>query len=186
MRKEKQLLLDEMKGQIDRQDSFVIMKYAGLSANKANEFRNQIAKVGGNVEFVRKRVLIKAAKEQGIELNLDLLPGHIGLVFSGNDALETAKCVFKFGQDEKTVQVVGGRFEGQLYNAADMEMLSKLPSKDEMRSQFLATLEAPMSHTLSVMEAIMSSVVYCLDNMCKKESNEENAEAEVSTENQSL
>jgi len=178
MRKEKQLLLDEMKGQIDRANSFVIMQYAGLSANKANDFRNQIAKVGGNVEVVRKRVLIKAAKEQGIELDLDLLPGHVGLVFGGNDPLETAKCVFKFGQDEKTIQVIGGRFEGQLYNAADMEMLSKLPSKDEMRAQFLATLEAPMSHTLSVMDAIMCSVIHCLKNKCEKESSGEEASSE--------
>ena len=180
MRKEKQIILDEIKGQINNKDSFVIMQYAGLTANKANEFRNQIAKVGGNVEVVRKRVLIKAAKEQGIDLNLDLLPGHIGLVFSGNDALETAKTVFKFGQDEKALQVIGGRFEGQLYNAADMEMLSKLPSKDEMRSQLLATFEAPLTHTLSVMEAIVASVVYCLDNKCKKEN--ESSE-EVSSEN---
>ena len=39
MRQEKQLLLDEIKDQIEQFDSFVIMRYLRLNANKANEFR---------------------------------------------------------------------------------------------------------------------------------------------------
>ena len=170
MRKEKQLLLDEIKGQLDANGSFVIMQYQKMSANLANHFRNEMAKMGSSVEMVRKRVLLKAAGVAGINLDLNALPGHISLVFSGNDVLETTKAVFKFGRENaKVVQVLGGRFEGKLYNAADIEMLSKLPSRDEMRAQFLGTLEAPMSQTLAVMEAILSSVVYCLDNKCKQE-----------------
>lgn len=171
MRKEKQLLLNEVKGQLDQfQGSFVIMSYIGLSANKANEFRREIAKNGGNVEVVRKRVLIKAAEASGVNLNLDTLPGHIGLVFMGKDPIETTKVVFKFSQDtNKAIEVVGARLDGQLYNAADIETLSKLPGKDEMRAQFLGTLEAPMSQTLAVMEALLTSVAYCLDNKVKQE-----------------
>ena len=171
MRQEKQLLLDEVGWQIKKSGSFVIMRYLGLTANKANDFRGSIAKQGGAVEVVRKRLLIKAAQTAGIDLDLNTLEGHIGLVFAGKDPLETAKTVFKFSEEnDKAVKVIGGRFEGQLYNAADMEMLSKLPSKDEMRAQLLSVLEAPMSHTLSVMDAVLASVVYCLDNKAKKES----------------
>jgi large subunit ribosomal protein L10 len=173
MRKDKQLLLDEVQGQIDPAGSFVIMSYSKLKANTANNFRRGIAKMGGSVEVVRKRVLIKAAEAAGVKLDLDQLPGHIGLVFAGNDPIETTKFVFEFSdKNEKTVSVVGGRFEGQMYSGADVEKLSKLPSKDEMRAQFLATLEAPMSQTLAVMEALMTSVVYCLDNKIKQENPE--------------
>lgn len=173
MRKDKQLLLDEVKGQIDKTGSFVIMSYSKLAANSANSFRRGVAKMGGHVEVVRKRVLIKAAKEAGVDLALDQLPGHIGLVFAGKDPIETTKFVFEFSEkNEKAVSVVGGRFEGQIYTGADVEKLSKLPGKDEMRAQFLATLEAPMSQTLAVMEALLTSVVYCLDNKVKQENPE--------------
>lgn len=169
MRKEKQLLLDEVKNQISQFDSFVIMRYLGLSANKANEFRREVAKGGGSVEIVRKRVLIKAAEAAGIVLDLATLPGHIGLVFAGKDPVETTKLVFKFSQEnEKTIEVIGGRFEGQLYGADKVEMLSKLPGKDGMRALLLATLEAPMAQVLAVMEALLTSVVYCLDNKSKQ------------------
>lgn len=169
MREEKQLLLDEVRKYIDANDSFLIMSYQGLTANKANEFRGNISRKGGVVEIVRKRILVKAAEVAGITMDLKTMQGHIGLIFGGSDPLETAKFVFKFGEENgKAIQVIGGRFEGQLYNAADMEMLSKLPNKDEMRAQLLSVLEAPMSHTLGVIDAVLSSVVYCLDNKSKQ------------------
>lgn len=171
MRDEKQLLLDEIKGQITQYNgSFVLMRYLGLSANKANEFRREVGKTGGNVEIVRKRVLIKAAEAAGVALDLDALPGHIGLVFSGKDPIETTKVVFKFSQEtNNAIEVIGGRIEQQLYSGADIEALSKLPGKSEMRAQLLGTLEAPMAQTLAVMEALLTSVAYCLDNKAKQE-----------------
>jgi large subunit ribosomal protein L10 len=170
MRNEKQLLKQEIKDKIDRYNSFVIMQYSRLTANTANDFRREIGKMGGDVEIVRKRVLLKAAKDAGIELDLSSLEGHVGLVFLGQDPIETTKTVFKFSQDrDKVIQVLGGRFEGQLYGGEDVEKLSKLPSRDEMRAQFLGLLEAPMAQTLAVVEAVLASVVYCLDNKAKQE-----------------
>ena len=50
-----------------------------------------------------------------------------------------------------------------------VEKLSKLPGKDEMRAQLLSVFEAPMAQTLAVMDALLASVVYCLDNKCQQE-----------------
>jgi len=172
MRREKQLLLDEVKDLIDQYGSFILMRYFKFSANAANQFRRNVAKTGGNVEVLRKRILIKAAEAAGAKLDVDL-PGHIGLVLLGKDPLETTKAVFKLSKEtDKAVEVIGGRFEGKLYNAAEMEKLSKLPGRDEMRAQLLSVLEAPMAQTLAVMDAVLASVVYCLDNKCKQQSSE--------------
>lgn len=165
MRAEKQLLLDEIKDLIVNTHAFVLMRYAGMTANVANSFRVEIAKKGGFVEVMRKRVLIKAAEQAGVVLDEQQLEGHIGIVFARGDLIETAKAIFNFSRDNgEVVKVVGGRYEGQIYSASQVEMLSKLPSKDEMRAQFLGLLEAPMAQTLAVMDALLSSVVYCLDN----------------------
>lgn len=170
MRKEKQLLLDEIKEKINHFDSFVIFNYIGLSANAAGQFRRQVSSLGGNVEILKKRVLVKAADNAGIPLHVENLPGHIGIVFAGKDPIETAKVVFKFKEDNgKTIDVIGGRFDGKMYTGDDVEKLSKLPSKDEMRAQLLSVFEAPLSHTLSVMEAIVTSVMHCLENKSKQD-----------------
>lgn len=169
MRQEKQFLLDEVKEQLEKFGSFVIMRYSSLNANAANTFRREVAKIGGSVEVVRKRVLVKAAEAAGIKLDIAALPGHIGLVLASQDPLETAKVVFKFSQEtDNVIEVIGGRIDGQLYTGPDVETLSKLPGKDEMRAQLLAVLEAPMAQTLAVMDALLTSVVYCLDNKSKE------------------
>ena len=169
MRPEKELLKQEIEGKLNSFGSFVVMQYFKLSANAANDFRRQMSKAGGDVEVVRKRVLLKAAEKAGVALDLSSLPGHIGLVFLGQDPIEATKLVFKFSQErEKAIQVIGGRFDGQMYSGADVERLSKLPTKGEMRAQLLGTLEAPLAQTLAVIEALLTSVPYCLDNKSKQ------------------
>jgi large subunit ribosomal protein L10 len=170
MRKEKQLLLDEAKEQFDQYPAFFIISYKGLKANTANEFRGEVAKFGGNVEMLSRRMLHKAAGKAGVNLDLDALEGHLGVVFVPTDPIETAKMVIKFGKsNNKAISVLAGRFpDGQLYNAADVEKLSKLPALPEMRAQFLGTLEAPMSETLAVMEALLTSVIYCIEEKSKQ------------------
>lgn len=170
MRPEKELLKNEIKGKISQYPSFVIMQYSKLSANAANDLRREVGKFGGDVEVVRKRVLMKAANDAGVSLDLSWLNGHVGLIFLGQDPLEATKVIYKFSQErEKVIQVLGGRFDGQLYTGSDVEKLSKLPGKDEMRAQLLSVFEAPMSQTLAVMEALLASVVYCIDNKTKQE-----------------
>ncbi len=183
MIEEKQLLLDEVKEQINAFPSFVIMRYLGLKANKAGDFRRQIAALGGDVGVMRKRILRKAAKANGIDLDSIELDGHIGLVYSKNDAAEIAKCVYTFGQEnEKTIAIAGGFIDGRVYQAADVVMLSQLPGKDEMRAQLLGLFEAPMAETLAVVDALLTSVIHCMENKCKGEAGDQESPSENSEE----
>lgn len=169
MRKEKELLKTDVQSKISKHDAFVIMQYAKLSANAANDFRREVNKFGGEVEVVRKRILVKAAKEAKVDLDKKILEGHVGLILLGQDPLEATKAVMKFSQDrDNAIKILLGRFDGKLYQGNDVERLAKLPGKDEMRAQLLSVFEAPMSQTLAVMEALLSSVVYCLDNKTKE------------------
>lgn len=170
MRPEKQLLLDEIQEKMDVFKTFIIARYQGIKANLANEFRQDVAKTGGDFEVVRKRIFIKAAEIEGIHLSPELFEGHIGVVFAGEDAVETIKTVFKFGKENPdAMNVLGGMIDGTLYGATEIEKLSRLPGKDQMRAQFLGLLEAPMSQTLAVMEALLTSIMHCLKNRIQKE-----------------
>jgi large subunit ribosomal protein L10 len=84
------------------------------------------------------------------------------------DPLDATKVVFQFSKDnEEILKVLGGKFDGQVYTGADLDALSKLPSLNELRAQFLGLLEAPMSQTLTVIDALLTSVLYCLENKSK-------------------
>ena len=174
MREEKEFLKLEVVEKFQQKPSFVVMQYSALSANMATDLRQSVRKSGGNVQVMRKRVLAKAAKDVGVDFDFATLDGHIGVIFLGDDPMEVTKIVCKFSDEQgKSIQVLGGRLEGRSYSAQEVETLSKLPGKDEMRSQFLALLEAPMAQTLSVMEALLTSVAHCLENKRKQLSGEE-------------
>lgn len=170
MRAEKQLLLDEIKEKIDGSVALVLTKYQKLNPNKASDFRVLVQKTGGSFEVVRKRILIKAAEAAGFMIDLSTLEGHIGVIFAEKDPVQVTKVIYQFSQaNEDLFTVLGGRFEGKFFSAQDVEQISKLPSRDEMRSQFLALLEAPLSQILGCMDSLLTSVMHCLEN--KSQSN---------------
>lgn len=175
MREEKKLLLESLKEEIEESNGFVVVRHTGLNAGATDEFRTAVVNGGANFEVVRKRVFIKAAEAAGIEdLSEELLSGSIGVVFAKDEPVQAAKAIVTCEKETKgKVEAVCGRIDGKMVTAQDIETLSKLPSKDEMRAQLLATLVAPMTQTLSTMQALLTSVIYCIDNKVKKESGEE-------------
>ena len=75
-----------------------------------------------------------------------------------------AKAIFKFSEDNQNIlQVIYGKIEGKNYSGTDVEMLSKLPGIDEMRSELLGSFVSPMSQMLSVLEAVIGEPMSILE-----------------------
>lgn len=169
MREEKQLLLDQIQDKLGSSNALILTRYSSLTPDLSDNFRRMLSESGGSYFVVPKRVLIKAAANAGIELEREQLQGNIGVVFAEEDTISPTKAVFKFAKEnDETLEVLAGQFEGKLCSAADVKAISELPSQDEMRSQLLGLFEAPMAQTLSVMEALLTSVIYCLDNKAQE------------------
>lgn len=172
MRAEKQLLLDEIREKIEGAPSFIFTRYSSFTASKARQLRDLLAEAQGEFEVVRKKVLRKAAEATGNSLEGQALEGHIGVVFAGDDGVAASKALLKFQEEyEETLEILGGRFEGRLCSAQDVAAIARLPSKEEMQAQILGLFEAPLSQTLALMEALLTSVPHCLENKCAKENN---------------
>lgn len=158
MRKEKQLLLDEIREKIEGNPALIVTRYSKWSAGTVHRFRNEVRAKGAEFEVVRKRLFQKAAAAVGISIPEEWLVGHIGVVFIHGDPLVAAKGVDQFSQDNESVlEIVGGRLDGQVMSGADVVVLAKLPSMNELRAQLLGLLQAPMAHVLAVMEAFEKS-----------------------------
>lgn len=159
MRAEKQLLLDEVKEKIDASKGFVIANYKGMSAQKARAFRDTVASANGDFEIVRKRVFAKAAEKIGIKLDADSLKGHVGILFAKEDAIALSKVAVEFSdKNDKTFELLGGMIDGAYCSGAEVQALASLPSLNELRGQFIGTLQASLT-----------SLLYCLEEKSKQE-----------------
>ncbi len=170
MRQEKQLLLDEIKEKIDGSKGFIVASYSDFTAQKARDFRDKVSEAGGEFEVVKKRVFIQAAKAYGIELDVNELKGHVGVIFAHEDASQVAKSTVKYSdENDKAVAVLGGQIEGEYCSAEEVEAIAKLPSLSELRAQLLGLFEAPMAQTVGAIQAVLTSILYCLEEKSKKE-----------------
>lgn len=158
MRKEKQLLLNEIKEKIDASTSMIITRYNKLEPNTSWQLRDKLSKSGGMFEVVRKQVFLKAAEKAGISIDETLLKGHVGVVFVNQpDAMPSTKLIFKFSEENGQIfEVICGQIEGKLVPGADLEILSKLPGIDDMRATLLGLFISPMSQMLAVLDAVMA------------------------------
>lgn len=167
---EKELFLEEVKGKIDPSVGFVLASYRGINANAFAGFRNRLVAAGGDFFVIKKRVFVKAAKDLQLEYGVKELKGHVGLAFARGDFLAMTKALYAFkGENTEAVSILGGHFEKRKCSAREIEEISQLPSQNEMRAQFLGLLVAPMTQTLGAIQAMLSSIIYCLDNKAKKE-----------------
>ncbi|MCH9621563.1 MAG: 50S ribosomal protein L10 [Chlamydiia bacterium] len=169
MSAEKQALLDEVKEKIDLEEGFIIASYDKLNANVVAGVREALVKAGGDMFIVKKRIFAKAASEKKVEYSLEELEGHVFLAMAKGNFPAVAKEVFKVAKDTKAVKILGGYFEDKKCQASEVEQISKLPSLDEMRAQIIGLLEAPMSQTLATIDALLSSVLHCMENKISKE-----------------
>lgn len=171
MRAEKQLLLDEIEDKIEDFKSFIVARYDKLSAADTRAFRREMAKLGSEYEVVRKRIFLKATEKQGLEIDASLLEGHVGVVFSGEEPMETAKAIVNFGKEcSGSFEMLAGHVDGKICDSEEMKLLAQMPSKNELRAQLLALLQAPMAQSVGIMNAVMRSLVTCMDNKVKKDS----------------
>ncbi len=171
MRAEKELLLEEVKDKIEESEGFLIASYKNFNAPKARALRDLVAEANADFEVVRKRVFVKAAEAAGIRLSANDYDGHIGVIFVKEDVTKVTKLAIKYSEEnERTIQILGGRIDGQVCSAEDVEAIAKLPSMNEMRAELLGLFEAPMAQTLAALEAVMTSVPYCLEEKAKKSS----------------
>lgn len=165
MRSEKQLLLDEIRDKISGAGGLFLTRYQGLGAGPAEAIRTSLRNAGGEMEVVRKRILLKAAAEAGVEIQPELLEGHIAIVFSGADVVQTAKILVDFGKENgESVEVLAAQLDGQQYDAQSVKKLSKMPGIQELRAQFVGLLAAPMTQTVGTMQAVLTSLLYLLEN----------------------
>lgn len=153
---EKELLLNEYDDQLGHSMNQIVVQYAHLPPDKVWQLRNTLAKANNSLEVVRKRVFLKAASKNGIEFDPAIFKGSICVVYINQAEPQHAlKEVFNFKKSNPDFKlgVVCGRIDGKIVTGSEVEVLSSLPTLDEMRAQFIALLVTPMSQMLSVLEA---------------------------------
>ena len=126
--------------------AMVLVDYRGINVNEDTELRRKARETGIDY-FVAKNRLVKIAlQEVGVEANFDdLLEGTTSFALGYEDGIAPSKSVYDFGKTLKDKFVIkGGMLDGARVDAATIESLAKLPSREEMLGQVAYGLMSPI------------------------------------------
>ena len=150
----KQPIVQAIADDIKDAQSVVLVDYRGLTVAQDTELRKKLREAGVTYK-VCKNTMMKRAFEgtefAGLE---EYLEGPSALVVSKDDATAPARIICKFAKTAEALEVKAGVVEGNVYDAAGINELSKVPSREELLSKLLGSLQSPITNLARVLNQI--------------------------------
>lgn len=158
---EKVEAINELKSEFEGVDNFIFTDYRGLTVEQITELRNKLREAGATYRVVKNRFAKIALRELEKPEVGDMLVGPTAVVVSGEEAGAAAKELFAFAKDAP-VEVKGGIIAGDVFDSAEMEAYSKLPSKLELIAKLMGTMNAPVQNLVYILNAVPEKFVRTL------------------------
>ena len=142
----KQPIVDEIKGLLDGAQSAVLVDYRGLTVDQDTRLRKNLREAGV-VYKVYKNTYINFAV-QGTEFE-DLakhLEGPTAIAISKEDATAPARILFNFSKEAEALELKAGVVEGTYYDQDGIKVIATIPSREELLSKFLGSIQSPITN----------------------------------------
>ncbi|MCL6518608.1 MAG: 50S ribosomal protein L10 [Armatimonadetes bacterium] len=148
----------------------LLTDYRGLNVSDITDLRRKLREAGAEYKVVKNTLFKRAvAQAQTSGINLDeLLEGPTAVAFVHNDPITVAKVLTDFMKEHKTLAIKGGYIEGQVYGAAQIEQLSKIPAKPVLYAQLLGSMQSPIVNLVGTLQGVISNLVYTLQAVADK------------------
>ena len=152
-----EVALAELKAQFAETDSIVLTEYRGLTVAQTTELRKAL---GFDVQYsVAKNTLVKiAAAEAGVEGLDDLLTGPTAVAFIKGEAVDTAKVLKKFGDDNKAFVVKGGYMDGNALTADQVKAIAELDNRETTLAKLAGAMKGNLAKAAGLFNAPASQV----------------------------
>ena len=121
-----------------------VVDYRGLTVKEAEQLRRNIREAEAQM-FVYKNTLVRLALENAGLPTLDgVLAGPSAFIFAKGDPVASAKAIKDFAKSNKNLVIKGGMMDGVAYDAAQVEAIAALPSREELIAKLLGCISNPM------------------------------------------
>lgn len=142
----------------------VLAQYRGTKVSEVNSFRRALEAKGMRYKVIKNTLARRAFADVGVGGLDPNLKGMTGVVFSGPDAVGSAKVLKDLLKGLPTIQVQAGFFDGTALDAKCVDVVASLPSREDILAQLLATLNEGPRLLVSVIQAPGRDLVQLLKN----------------------
>jgi large subunit ribosomal protein L10 len=142
--------------------SAVIADYRGLGVSQMTELRSKARASGVYLKVVRNTLARRGVQETEYECLSDSGVGPSLLAFSLNDPGAAARLFKDFAKDNEKFEVRALAVGGSVYGKEDIDMLAKLPTKDQAISMLMSVMQAPIAKLVRTINEVPTKLVRVL------------------------
>ena len=132
-------------------DALVVCDFRGIDVPAIEELRIDAKEMNVKVRVIKNTlasIAMKNADIEGIELT------NINIFVWGEDQLDVSKVVAKFAKANDKFVIKTAFIDGEVSDAAKVEALSTMPSRDELIGMLLQTWMAPVTNFTIGLDAL--------------------------------
>ena len=152
--KQKQIIIDEIKGKLENAQAAVVVDYQGITVAQADAMRKKLREA--NVDYtVYKNTLVKRAIDGTVYAGLaDVPDGPSALAISTEDATAPARVLNEVIKDFKKMEFKAGVVEGTFFDKNGIQAIADIPGRDVLIAKFMGSIQSPVSKAVRTFQAI--------------------------------
>lgn len=161
-RTEKTQAVEDLKQSFQKSGVTLLADYQGLKVSEMTKLRQELRKSSAELKVLKNTLASLALKDTEMAGLAQHFVGTNAVILSQGDPVTPAKILVKFAKEFEKAKIKGGFLSGKLLSAAEIEALSKLPSREEMLSKLLGSMLAPAQNWVNVLSAVPRQVATVL------------------------
>lgn len=150
----KQPIVEEIKAQLQDAQSVVVVDYRGLTVEQDTRLRKELREAGISYKVYKNTMVRFAIEGTEFESLKDDLEGPNAIAVSKEDATAPARILAKFAKEAEALEIKAGVVEGTYYDRAGIKTISNIPSREELLSKFLGSIQSPITNFARVIKQI--------------------------------
>lgn len=150
----KKPIVEEISASIKDAQSVVIVDYRGLTVEQDTQLRRNLREAGVTYKVYKNTFLNFAFKGTEFEGLVPYLEGPSAIAISADDATAPARVLAAFAKTADKLEIKAGVVEGSVYDAKGMASIASIPSRDELLSKLLGSLQSPITNFARVMNQL--------------------------------
>lgn len=146
--------IDEIKDNFDGAQGVVVVNYSGLTVEQDTQLRKQLREAGVVYKVYKNTLVKRAIAGTEFEPMTDMLEGPTAIAICTTDATAPARILSNFAKTAEALELKCGVVEGTYYDAAGIQTIASIPSRDELLSKFLGSIQSPITNFARVIKQI--------------------------------
>ena len=150
----KQPIIQEISDTLKDAASLVVVDYRGLTVAEDTQLRKQLRDAGVTYKVYKNTYVSRAVEGTEFESIKEVLEGPSAFAVSSEDATAPARIIAEFAKKAPKLEIKAGVVEGTFYDAAGMNTIATIPSREVLLSRLLGSMQSPVTNLARVLNQI--------------------------------